>query len=190
MIKIIAGKHKRININTPHGIETRPTSIRLRESIFNILLHAKYLDDKIENMKVIDIFAGSGALGLESLSRGCKFCTFIDNSKEAINVIENNIRKLNEEDNTEVIQADATIPFFTKKKYDICFLDPPYELNDISAFINKLANSSIMKNNAIYIYEKHKNTPLTSLTGMDIIEKRQYGISEVVLIKKLSSSSK
>ena len=78
----------------------------------------------------------------------------------------------------------------TNKKYDICFLDPPYELNDISAFINKLANSSIMKNNALYIYEKHKNTPLTSLTGMDIIEKRQYGISEVVLIKKLSSSSK
>ena len=90
MIKIIGGKHKRININTLDGLNTRPTSIRIREAMFNILLHSKYLDKKIENMEVIDIFAGSGALGLEALSRGFKFCTFLDNSSSAINIIQKN----------------------------------------------------------------------------------------------------
>ena len=190
MIKIIAGKHKRKNINTPHSMKTRPTSLKLRESVFNILLHSKYLDNKIENMEVIDLFAGSGALGLESLSRGFKFCTFVDNSIESINIIKNNIKILNEEDNTDLIQGDATTPFLTNKKYDICFLDPPYELKDISILINKWASSGAMKDNTLYIYEKHKNTPFNSVNDMNIIEKRQYGSSEVIILKKLSSSTK
>ena len=97
---------------------------------------------------------------------------------------------LNEEDNTDLIQGDATTPFFTNKKYDICFLDPPYELKDISILINKWASSGAMKDNTLYIYEKHKNTPFNSVNDMNIIEKRQYGSSEVIILKKLSSSTK
>ena len=122
MIKIIGGKHKRININTLDGLNTRPTSIRLREAMFNILLHSKYLDKKIENMEVIDIFAGSGALGLEALSRGFKFCTFLDNSSAAINIIQKNIKKLHEEKNTSLIQSDAESPCLAKKNMIYVFL--------------------------------------------------------------------
>ena len=92
MIKISGGKHKRKYINTPNNFNTRPTSSRLRESIFNILLHSKHLPKNFIDLEVIDIFAGSGALGLESLSRGCKYCTFIDSSHAAIETITKNIK--------------------------------------------------------------------------------------------------
>ena len=190
MIKIIGGKYKRINIDTPKGVNTRPTSIRLREAIFNILLHSKHLNDKIENMEVIDIFAGSGALGLEALSRGFKSCTFVDNSSEAINIIKNNIKKLNEEKNTFLIKSDANFPTVTNKKYDICFFDPPYELKNFSSLLEIWACSDAVKKNTLYIYEKHKNMPFSILKGLDIIEKKQYGISEIIILKNLSSSSK
>ena len=190
MIKIIGGKYKRKNIDTPEGLDTRPTSVRLREAIFNILLHSKYLDDKIENMEVIDIFAGSGALGLEALSRGFKSCTFIDNSSEAINIIKNNIKKLNEEKNTSLIKSDASFPTVTNKKYDICFFDPPYELKNFSSLLDIWASSDAVKKTTLYIYEKHKNVHFNVLKDLDIIEKKQYGISEIIILKNLSSSSK
>ena len=190
MIKIIGGKYKRIKIDTPAGLNTRPTSIRLREAIFNILLHSKHLDDNIENMEVIDIFAGSGALGLEALSRGFKSCTFIDNSSEAINIIKNNIKKLDEEKNTFLIKSDANFPIATSKKYDICFFDPPYELKNFSSLLDIWASSNAVKKNTLYIYEKHKNAPLNILKDIDIIEKKQYGISEIIILKNLSRSSK
>ena len=190
MIKIIGGKYKKINIDTPEGLNTRPTSIRLREALFNILIHSKYLDEKIENMNVIDIFAGSGALGLEALSRGFKFCTFIDNSSKAINIIQKNIKKIHEEKNTSLIKSDANFPSVTNIKYDICFFDPPYELKDFSSLLHKWASSNSVKKNTLYIYEKHKNIPFNTLKGLDIIEKKQYGISELIILKNLSGSSK
>ena len=120
MIRISGGKHKRKYINTPHNYKTRPTSSRLRETIFNILLHSNYLPKSFINMKVIDIFAGSGAFGLESLSRGCKYCTFIDSSQEAIKTIKNNIQMLKEEKNTDIIKINAINPISNEKKYTLC----------------------------------------------------------------------
>ena len=107
MIRISGGKHKRKYINTPHNFKTRPTSSRLRESIFNILLHSKHLPVCFKNMEIIDIFAGSWALGIEALSRGCKYCTFVDSSQEAVETIKKNIKRLNEEKNTNIIKANA-----------------------------------------------------------------------------------
>ena len=190
MIKIISGKHKRININTLEGLDTRPTSIRLRETMFNILLHSKYLNEKIEDMEVIDIFAGSGALGLEALSRGFKFCTFLDNSSEAIDIIKKNIKILDEEKNTSLIQSDAKFPVLADRKYDICFFDPPYNLKEFSSLLEIWASSDAVKNNTLYIYEKHKNMPFNSIKSLDIIERKTYGISEIIILKKLLSSSK
>ena len=190
MIKIIGGKHKRININTLDGLNTRPTSIRLREAMFNIILHSKYLDNKIENMEVIDIFSGSGALGLEALSRGFKFCTFLDNSSEAIDIIQKNIKKLHEEKNTSLIQSDAKSPVLTKNKYDICFFDPPYDFKNFTSLLQHWSSSDAVKKNTLYVYEKHKTIPYNSIKGLDIIERKKYGISEIIILKSLSGSSK
>ena len=190
MIKIIGGKHKRININTLDGLNTRPTSIRIREAMFNILLHSKYLDKKIENMEVIDIFAGSGALGLEALSRGFKFCTFLDNSSAAINIIQKNIKKLHEEKNTSLIQSDAESPYLAKNKYDICFFDPPYDFKNFNVLLECWSSSDAVKKNTLYVYEKHRSMPYNSIKGLDIIERKKYGISEIIILKSLSGSTK
>ena len=189
MIKIIGGKHKGRHIDTPYNIDTRPTSSRLRESIFNILLHSEYLSNKIENIEVLDIFAGSGALGLECLSRGFKHCTFLDNSSESINIINNNIIKLNEKNNTTVIKTDATKPIIIKRKCDLCFFDPPYDIQDISLIIDKWNNIGIMKKDAIYVYEKHKKMHFNPIKSIEIVKTKQLGISEIIILKKLSSST-
>lgn len=184
MIRISGGKHKRKYINTPHNYNTRPTSSRLRESIFNILLHSKHLPKNFIDMEVIDIFAGSGALGLESLSRGCKYCTFIDSSPEAIEAIKKNIQMLKEEKNTNIIKSNAMNPINSINKYDLCFFDPPYDIKNFSTILEKWIKSNLMKENTLYVYEKHKNSPLKLDKNIDIIEKKQQGISEIVILKK------
>lgn len=190
MIKILGGKHKGIKIYTPYQIKTRPTSSRLRESIFNILLHSNYLPRNFNNMEVIDVFAGSGALGLESLSRGCKFCTFIDSSQDAIEAISKNILKLREEKKSNVIKTSALKPLKNKNKYDLCFFDPPYDIKHISKILEKWIFSETMKQNTIYIYEKNKANDFDLENKLNILERKQQGISEVLIFKKLSSSSK
>tara|TARA_Y100001970_G_scaffold284185_1_gene400999 strand:- start:19790 stop:20362 length:573 start_codon:yes stop_codon:yes gene_type:complete len=190
LIKILGGKHKGININTPYHFKTRPTNSRLRESVFNILLHSKHLSRNFSDIEVIDIFAGSGALGLEALSRGCKFCTFIDSSQDAIDAIEKNIIKLREEKNSTVIKANALKPIYNNKKYDLCFFDPPYDITNFSNIIEKWLCSKIMKQNTIYIYEKNKNNTFDLEKKLNIIGKKQQGISEIIIFKNLSSSPK
>ena len=184
MIRISGGKHKRKYINTPHNFNTRPTSSRLRESIFNILLHSKYLPKNFIDMEVIDIFAGSGALGLESLSRGCKHCTFIDFSQEAIETITKNIQILKEEKNTNIIRSNAINPINSKNKFDLCFFDPPYDIKNFSTILGKWIKSNLMKENTIYVYEKHKNSLLKLDKNIEIIEHKKQGISEIVVLKK------
>ena len=183
MIKILGGKHKGININTPYNLKTRPTSSRLRESIFNILLHSKHFSGNFSDLEVIDIFAGSGALGFEALSRGCKFCTFIDSSQDAINTITKNSIKLREEKNSTVIKANALKPIYSNKKYDLCFFDPPYDIISFSNVIEKWLCSEIMKKNTIYIYEKSKSNAFDLEKKLNIIEKKQQGISEIIIFK-------
>jgi 16S rRNA (guanine966-N2)-methyltransferase len=173
VIRISGGKHKRKYINTPHNFNTRPTSSRLRESIFNILLHSKNLPINFIDMEVIDIFAGSGALGIESLSRGCKYCTFIDSSQEAIETIKKNIQMLQEEKNTNIIQSNAMEPINSKNKYDLCFFDPPYDIQNFSTILEKWIESKLMKENTLYVYEKHKNSPLKLEKNIEIIEKKK-----------------
>lgn len=190
MIKILGGKHKGINIHTPYHLKTRPTSSRLRESIFNILLHSKYLPEHFNNMEVIDIFAGSGALGLEALSRGCKYCTFIDSSLDAIDTIKKNIKKLREEENSKIIRTNALIPINIQKKYDLCFFDPPYDIINMSNIIEKWINSEITKKSTIYIYEKNKNYTFDLEKKLNVLDKKKHGISEIIIFKKLSRSTK
>jgi 16S rRNA (guanine966-N2)-methyltransferase len=123
---IIAGTKKHHKIATPKGKQTRPTSERLREALFNIC--QAYID----NARFLDLFAGSGAMGLEALSRGAGFCSFIDISRESLRCIQENIIKLEFENHTKVFSGDV----FTQLKrlakhgeqFDIIYADPPYGL--------------------------------------------------------------
>lgn len=121
---IIAGLYKNRPLKTPKDFRTRPTSSRLRETLFNIC------QSYIAETCMLDLFAGTGAIGLEALSRGAKTCTFVDNSKESINCIKINIQTLGVENRTQVIFGDvltqlkklAALP----QTFDLIFADPPY----------------------------------------------------------------
>lgn len=121
-MRIISGVCRGKKLNTLDGDNTRPTLDRVKESVFNILQN--YFADK----NVLDLFAGSGALGLEALSRGAEFCAFVDSSKSAVRVIESNIKACRLEEKSEVYLGDfqSAISKFRNKRFDIVFLDPPY----------------------------------------------------------------
>jgi 16S rRNA G966 N2-methylase RsmD len=111
MLKIVGGKHRGRTLATLEGLATRPTSSRAREALFNILTHANWRQDgtsPLIDARVLDAFAGSGALGLEALSRGAAHATFLDNDATAIRLIGENLRKLGETGAAKVIRADAT----------------------------------------------------------------------------------
>lgn len=122
IMRIISGVCRGRKLNTLEGDNTRPTLDRVKESVFNILQN--FFADK----NVLDLFAGSGALGLEALSRGAEFCVFVDSSKSAVRVIESNIKACRFEDKSEVYLGDfqGAISKFRNKRFDIVFLDPPY----------------------------------------------------------------
>lgn len=125
-MQIIAGKFKGHKINAPKGSETRPTSGRLRETVFNIL------QNEIEGTHFLDLFAGSGAMGLEALSRGAAKATFVDQNRTSIRTIEKNIERLALKDQANLICDEVlkTLAFFhkTRQQFDLIFVDPPYAL--------------------------------------------------------------
>ncbi|MEI8365929.1 MAG: 16S rRNA (guanine(966)-N(2))-methyltransferase RsmD [Parachlamydiaceae bacterium] len=139
---IFSGLYKNRKISSPKGEKTRPTSGRLREALFNIC------QGEIENANFLDLFAGSGAMGLEALSRGAGWATFVDNSKESIRCIQTNIRALEVEKSTQVIYGDvfSTLKYFAKqgknsKVFDLIYADPPYE-SFIDDSLEKIAFSA------------------------------------------------
>lgn len=121
---IIAGLYRHQHLKAPKGSQTRPTSSRLREALFNICQHA------IEGIRFLDLFAGSGAMGLEALSRGAKHATFIDSDKEAIKCIESNIQQLKVQDQARLLRGEvhAKLELLQREnqQFEMIYADPPY----------------------------------------------------------------
>ena len=184
MLKIIEGKYKRRNIITPNNQETRPTSSRMRKSIFDILSHSRYFTDKIFNTKVLDVFAGSGIMGIECLSRGSTYCKFIDNSNESISTINKNLGNLNIKLHSSVIKLDAIHPPATTEKYGLSFFDPPYSTLNFSTIIARWEERGWFAKNAICIYEKRKDTLFSLPKKFFIVKNLTKGTSEVLILKK------
>ena len=145
MIRIIAGDLKGRNIEVPKKAETRPTTDRVREAIFNSL----YSLGAPTDCKVLDLFAGSGALGTEALSRGATFVTFVDHSKDAIKTIHSNLNQFQYRDKVELIRFDAlkyleSLEASNNLAYDLVFLDPPFAFDDWDNLLRLLENSKIL----------------------------------------------
>src|SRR5262245_64887658 len=148
MLKIVGGKHRGRTIAAPEGQGTRPTASRAREALFNILAHANWRDDGISpliDVRVLDAFAGSGALGLEALSRGAAHATFLDNDAAAVKLIGENLRKLGETGSARVMRADATRPPPSREACDLVFLDPPYRSGLAAPALSALAHMGWLK---------------------------------------------
>jgi 16S rRNA (guanine966-N2)-methyltransferase len=186
MIKVIGGKHRGRSIDTPEGMTTRPTSNRARESLFNILMHAGWGDDGTSPLieaRVLDAFAGSGALGIEALSRGAAHATFLDNDATAIRLIGENLRKMGEVANAKVIRADAARPPPSREGCDLVFLDPPYRSGLATAALTALAGAGWLKPGAVATVELATAEDLDSPAGFSSIDERRYGAAKIVILR-------
>lgn len=154
-MRIIAGKYRRLNLHAPLTPDTRPTSDRLRETVFNILMHQMLGNSHdFSHLDVLDIFAGTGALGLEALSRGARFILFIEKHPLAITTIKQNIATLGCQNQTRILKADALhLKNNQSKHFSLVFIDPPYHHNLIEPCLEILDKGGWLSPQACIVCE-------------------------------------
>jgi 16S rRNA (guanine966-N2)-methyltransferase len=173
-MRIITGRAKGIRLNAPRGLGTRPTSDRVKESVFNIL------GDIVTDAQVLDIFAGTGNLGLEALSRGAAAAVFIDNSIESITIIKENAWRTKLIEQAEIYKNDAirALDRFveTSRSFDLIFCDPPYNKGLVEIVLNKIENNPILKPQGILVMEHSNHEKLTDhWNNLQVRRVEQYG---------------
>jgi len=182
-MRIIGGTYKGKKIQAPNGLVSRPTTDRTRESLFNILAHHEEVD--LEGARVLDCFAGSGALGLEALSRGASHCLFIDIDAHARGAIRNNIENLNLYGQTRIQRRSATalgnLPTTVGGAFDLVFLDPPYNKNLCAPALKCLDKGSWLKPHAILIIEQSASEAPAQATHFEVLQHRRYGNTQIGL---------
>jgi 16S rRNA (guanine966-N2)-methyltransferase len=187
-MRIIAGLYKGQTLYSPLSIKTRPTSDKVRQSIFNIL--SSYLlkeGQAFEKLKVLDVFAGTGAMGLESLSRGALHVAFIESSSRALGVIHKNIEKLGVELKTNVLKDNAFCPRAAPDSFDLVFMDPPYEQGGIQKAFAALDKKGWFSHDALFVVEYSRFEEDPHLANKTIFDVRQYGNTKVGFLKAKSN---
>lgn len=190
MLRIVGGKHRGRAVSTPEGHGTRPTANRAREALFNILAHGSWRSDgalPLVEARVLDAYAGSGALGLEALSRGATHATFLDNDPVAIRLIGENLRKLGETGNAKVVRADATRPPPAREACDLLFLDPPYRSGQAAPALAALDQAGWLAPESIVTVELAHNEDIVPPPSFEMIDERRYGAAKIVLLQKKTS---
>ncbi len=186
-MRIVAGKHRGRRIAAPEGHDVRPTSDRARESLFNILQHGSFTSDgtsPLIDAHVLDVFAGSGALGLEALSRGAAHLTCIENSATARSALRANAKTLGETARVTVVQADATkLPTATGAPCRLVLVDPPYRSGLAAAALAALAERGWLAEGAICVIEISAAEPLDAPAGFTPLDERRYGKAKLVFLR-------
>jgi 16S rRNA (guanine966-N2)-methyltransferase len=179
-MRIVGGKFKGHSLAGPSSTSTRPTSDRVRESLFNILAHGVE-GLEIEGARVMDLFAGTGALGLEALSRGAKFCQFVDDSAEARGVIRRNADALGAIGLCKIWRRDATDlgPCAPQSPFDLVFADPPYNKGLGERALQSLAEGAWLSPGAIVVLEEAEKVEVADTNGLNLIDQRSYGDTQV-----------
>ena len=184
-MRIIAGLFKGKKILEPADIKTRPLKDLTKESIFNIIQHSNKFKVQLVNANILDIFSGVGSFGIECISRGAKKVYFNESYKGAIEILKKNIKILNCEDKSILIEIDAfkieNILKKLNKKFDLIFIDPPFKEEKINILLEILLNLKILKTNGIIIIHRNKKINEVITDKLNIIETRDYGISKIIL---------
>lgn len=185
-MRIVAGQFKGRPIQAPKSDATRPTSDRARESMFNMIAHADWAPD-LEGARVMDLFAGSGALGLEALSRGASFCLFVETAHAARGAIRENIEKLGLFGATRLHRRSAVQlgekPAGLGAPFDMAFLDPPYHKDLIAPCIGALVEGNWLTDGALIIAETASDEAL-DVAGWSLIADRTSGAAKFWFLKR------
>lgn len=181
-MRIVAGRFKGRGLATPTSDAIRPTSDRVRESLFNILSHG-IEDFSVEGARVLDLFAGTGALGIEAISRGAASCLFVEEEAEARGLIRTNVEALALTGITKLFRRDATNlgPAGKMGQFDLVLLDPPYGKGLGEAALTSAIEGGWLAPRAVVVLEERATTTVTLPTELALLDRRIYGDTQVVI---------
>ena len=178
-MRIVGGRFRGRALKGPSSMAVRPTSDRLRETIFNVLAHA--YDDPASDARVIDLFAGAGGLGLEALSRGARFGLFVDDGSEARALLRANVEALGLGGETKIFRRDATklgaMP--PQDPFSLAFLDPPYGKGLAARALVSLRDGGWLADGALCVIEEASATAMDLPAGYALVERRDHGETSV-----------
>jgi 16S rRNA (guanine966-N2)-methyltransferase len=183
-MRIVGGTLRGRPIVSPRHAGLRPTADRVRESLFNILAHGVE-GFALESARVIDLFAGTGALGLEAVSRGAAFCLFVDNEADARALIRTNIETFGLIGITRIFRRDATDlgPAGTMAPFNLAFLDPPYEKGLSEKALSALSEGGWLVPGAIIVLEERAGSAVSLPSGFTEIDRRTYGDTQILIAR-------
>ena len=182
-MRIIAGTARSLPLKTLEGLDTRPTTDRIKETLFNMLQH------DVPGANFLDLFAGSGQIGLEAVSRGAKLAVFVENNKKAAACIEENIRFTKFTNETKLINSDVMTALRSmegKYEFDVVFMDPPYDALHEKAVLEYLANSKLIHEDTLIVVEASLETSFDYLEdlGYNLIKHKCYKTNAHAFIRK------
>jgi 16S rRNA (guanine966-N2)-methyltransferase len=183
-MRIVAGKFRGARIEAPKGLATRPTSDKVRQALFNVLERGAP-DVAFEDARVLDLFAGSGALGLEALSRGARFCLFVEESAEARAAIRRNVEALGLTGATKIWRRDATRlgPAGTLQPFDLIFCDPPYGKGLGERALAAAAEGGLVRPGALAVLEERAGLDIAWPAPFQEIDRRRYGDTAIAIAR-------
>ena len=182
-MRVIAGSARRLQLKTVEGIGTRPTTDRIKETLFNML------QNDIEDCSFLDLFSGSGAIGIEALSRGAEYAVFVENNKNAVKCIKDNLMFTKLSDKAHVIEnsvLSAINILNGNRVFDVVFMDPPYNKNIEKEILEKLIKSNIIDNKSLIISEASLDTDFSYVSdmGYEVIKEKLYKTNKHIFLKK------
>ncbi len=183
-MRVVAGKFKGRTLQAPSGHTTRPTSQRAREALFNVLQHGKF-SVELTGARVLDLFAGSGALGIEALSRGAEYCIFVDDALPARAALRHNIDALGLGGQTRIFRRDASRlnPAGSLGAFDIIFADPPYDKHLGEATLKSILKGGWLKPDGIFVLEERKTAEITLPESVEVLDQRSHGEAQVLILR-------
>lgn len=182
-MRVIAGSARSLKLVTPDGFDTRPTTDRIKETLFNMIQF------ELPGCKFLDLFSGSGAIGIEALSRGAESAVFVENAKVAVECIEANLKHTKFENKGRLIKQDVFVALSSlefKEKFDIIFMDPPYEMELEKRVLEYLTMSNMIDEDSLIIFEAKLETDIDYLDqlGYELIKEKLYKTNKHVFVKR------
>lgn len=182
-MRVIAGSAKRIQLKTIEGLDTRPTTDRIKETLFNMI--SEYLADST----FLDLFSGSGGIGIEALSRGASSAVFVEQSKKAMNCIKENLKVTKLADRAETFEMDVISALHRMdrhKKFDYVFMDPPYNQLFEKKVLEYLSGSDLLSDDALIIVEASLETDFSYVEefGFEIVKVKEYKTNKHIFLEK------